>query len=320
MELEMDEKWIPKVDVIIPTYKPDEKYDKLMERLKKQTVPPNHIYVINTLPEGEKTDVGIKYQDMENLTVINILKAQFNHGGTRNMGVGFSEAEFVLMMTQDAVPADKCLIEKLLEPFKNPKVAASYARQLATEEVGVIEQYTRRFNYPEESSVKSLADLERLGIKTYFCSDVCAMYRKDTYEEMGGFVTETIFNEDMILTSRLIHAGYSIAYAANAKVYHAHKYTCKQQFQRNFDLGVSQRQYQEIFQGVKSETEGVRLVKRTASYLWKHGEALKIVELITQSASKYLGYRMGKNYEKLPLWLIRKCSMQKSYWMKGKEV
>lgn len=320
MELDMEEKRIPKVDVIIPTYKPDEKYDKLMERIQKQTIRPNHIYVINTLPEGEKIDVGIKYQDVENLTITNISKEEFNHGGTRNQGVGYSDAEFVLMMTQDAVPADKFLIEKLLEPMKDEKVAATYARQLATDEVGVIEQYTRKFNYPEESSVKSLKDLERLGIKTYFCSDVCALYRKSRYHELGGFVTQTIFNEDMILASKLIHAGYSIGYAANAKVYHAHRYTCKQQFQRNFDLGVSQQQYREIFEGVKSESEGVKLVKKTMRYLWRHGYALKIPELILQSASKYFGYRMGKNYEKLPLWLIGKCSMQKSYWEKGKGV
>ena len=145
------------------------------------------------------------------------------------------------------------------------------------------------------------------------------MYRKSAYEEMGGFVTKTIFNEDIILASNLIDHGYYVAYAANAKVYHAHRYTGKQQFQRNFDLGVSHRQYREIFEKVKSESEGMKLVKQTASYLIKKGHPLLLGELVWQSGWKFLGYQMGKRYDKLPLWFIRMASSQKSYWIEGKE-
>lgn len=309
----------PKVDIVIPRYKPDEKYDKLIERLTKQTIKPNHIYVMNTLSDKETVDVGLMHQNIENLTVTNLSKVEFDHGGTRNRGASMSDAEFIMMMTQDAVPADKYLIEKMIEPFQNEKVAAVYARQLATPEVGIVESFTRKFNYPDRDSMKSKEDLERLGIKTFFCSNVCAIYRKSIYEELGGFVTKTIFNEDMILASHIIDAGYSIAYAAKAKVFHAHRYTYKQQFQRNFDLGVSHRQYSEIFSRVKSEKEGAKLVKKTVYYLWKQGKPQLILDLVLQSGFKFLGYRMGKMYHKLPLWLIRKCSSQKEYWDRGKE-
>ena len=43
------------------------------------------------------------------------------------------------------------------------------------------------FNYPEQSSVKSLADIDKYGIKTYFCSNVCAAYDKGIYQKTGGF-------------------------------------------------------------------------------------------------------------------------------------
>ena len=36
------------VDVVIPTYKPDEKYDRLLQMLKKQTLQPGRIIVMNT--------------------------------------------------------------------------------------------------------------------------------------------------------------------------------------------------------------------------------------------------------------------------------
>lgn len=309
-----------KVDVIIPTYKPDERLELLMERLLKQKLQPHHIYIINSIPsEGCDRDRTEPYRHMEQVSVVDILQKEFNHGGTRNQGVQMSQADFVVMMTQDAVPADSCLLEALIAPFSDEKVAAVYARQLATKQVGLIEQYTRTFNYPDEDMVKTVEDLPRLGIKTYFCSDVCAAYRKETYQEMGGFVTKTIFNEDTIMASKLIHAGYKVYYAAGAKVYHAHKYTGKQQFQRNFDLGVSHREYREIFDKVSSESEGVKLVKQTAGYLIKQGKPWKVVELFWQSGCKFLGYRFGKKYDRLPMWLVRLCSSQKSYWERGKE-
>ncbi|MCH5252718.1 MAG: glycosyltransferase [Lachnospiraceae bacterium] len=304
------------VDVIIPVYRPEK--DKLMGLIKKlnaQTVRPSHVFFMQTLV-GEPEDTKVKEMLLrtENAIVTPVEKKDFDHGGTRNKGAAMSEAEFMLFMTQDAVPADDRLIEHLLHAMERETVATAYGRQLPDHTVGVIEHYTRQFNYPAESMEKSKEDLKRLGIKTYFCSNVCAMYRKTVYEEMGGFVLHTIFNEDMIMAAGVIQAGYEIAYVAEAAVVHAHKYTYRQQFTRNFDLAVSQRQYREIFDGVKSESEGMRLVKDTMKYLFSHGKWYLVPDLILQSGFKFLGYRFGKKYDKLPKRLVRCFSMNKAYW------
>ncbi|ROR27535.1 rhamnosyltransferase [Mobilisporobacter senegalensis] len=299
------------LDLIIPSYKPDNKFYQLMRRLEKQTIKPDHIFVINT--EEEFLDIS-RIENISNLKVIHIKKEEFDHGGTRNFGATLSNADIILFMTQDAVPADKYLIERMLEPFDNKNVAVAYGRQLANKEAGFIEQYIRTFNYPENDSIKSVKDLDTLGIKTYFCSNVCAAYKREIYNDLGGFVTKTIFNEDMIMASKVIGAGYSIGYAANAKVIHSHKYSYFQQFTRNFDLAVSQRQYKEIFENIKSETEGIRMVKSTAKYLLHKKKIHLIPDLVLQSGFKYLGFKMGYHYEKLPKWLILKFSMNKSFW------
>ena len=263
------------VDVIIPVYRPDEKLEKLIEKLNQQTVEPAHIFFMQTMTEDEAENTRVRkiLERSKHGTIVPIGKLEFDHGGTRNKGARMSEAEFMLFMTQDAVPEDPVLIEKLLQAVQQKDtIAAAYGRQLPDDKVGVIETYTRQFNYPEESLIKGKEDLPRLGIKTYFCSNVCAMYRRDIYLKMGGFVTKTIFNEDMIMAANMVQAGYQIAYAAEAKVVHAHKYTYWQQLTRNFDMAVSQRQYREIFESVKSESEGIRLVKQTASYLLHKGK------------------------------------------------
>lgn len=308
-----------RVDVIIPVYRPDEKLARLIEKLNAQTIQPAHVFFMHTMT-GTDEDGQVKelLQTVDNAVITAIEKKDFDHGGTRNQGAALSKEEFMLFMTQDAVPTDDFLIERLMEAMMEETVGTAYARQLPNDEVGIIEHYTRQFNYPHTSLKKSKEDLPRMGIKTYFCSNVCAMYRKSVYEEMGGFVRHTIFNEDMIMAAHVINAGYKIAYVADARVVHAHKYSYRQQFTRNFDLAVSQRQYREIFDGVRSESEGMRLVKDTMKYLLKKGKWYLIPDLIFQSGFKFLGYRFGKKYDKLPLWMVRKMSMNKSYWRDGK--
>lgn len=302
-----------KIDVVIPVYKPDEKLERLVEHLRKQSVKPNRIIMIHT-DAGDREQIKNQYDAIETVELHHIKKEEFDHGGTRNYGASLSDTPYILFMTQDAVPVDTHLIEEILKPFEDKSVATVYGRQLANSNAGAIEKYTRLFNYPAVSSIKSNKDLERLGIKTYFCSNVCAAYRKEVYEQMGGFVLKTIFNEDMIMASKVIQAGYSIAYSAEAKVIHSHKYTYWQQFTRNFDLAVSQQQYKEIFSGIKSESEGIRLVKNTAGYLLKAGKFYLIPDLVLQSGFKFLGYKLGSRYESLPKKVIKTCSMNKSYW------
>ena len=317
------------VDVIVPVYKPNHKFERLLKMLVKQTNKPKNIIILNTevLPEYstplikeriEKTLSGMHIPGTGeiNIDVQSIKKEEFDHGATRHYGTSFSDSDFLLFMTQDAVPKNEHLIEKLLAPFSDEMVSAAYARQLADETAKITEAYTRIFNYPEKGFIKSKEDKERLGIKTYFCSNVCAMYRRKTYDELGGFVTRTIFNEDMIFASKVIEAGYKIAYAADAMVIHSHNYTIEEQFHRNFDLGGSHYEYKEVFSSVPSESEGMKMVKQTLSFLADRKEYLEMIEYFFESAAKYIGYFMGKHYSTLPKNLVVWSSMNKGYWRK----
>ncbi|MCD7745274.1 MAG: glycosyltransferase family 2 protein [Lachnospiraceae bacterium] len=348
------------IDVIIPTYKPDQSLRKLLERLLDQTIPPGHILLVNTekelfdeslldgfevetfalpgddallkrmsdaekdgsRPDGEyQAPGGIDFSGSgENVRrntrifLTHIRKLEFDHGGTRHMAASWLRGDLLLFVTQDAMPENSHLIENLARPFSDPQVCASYARQLPRTDCGLLESYSRSFNYPPQSRIKTAEDLPLLGIKTYFCSNVCAMYRRSTYEELGGFERHTIFNEDMIFAGKLVQNGKAIAYCADAEVIHSHNYSGMMQFHRNFDLGVSQAEHPEVFAAVRSESEGIDMVKKSASYVMRKQKPWLLVSLFWQSGCKYLGYRLGKNYRRLPDSLVRACSMNKNYW------
>lgn len=301
------------VTVVIPAYKPGEKFRRLVEMLEKQTYPIERILVINTEKGYWDPD---QVEGVKNLEVFHISKKEFDHGGTRDKGVRMSDSDIVVFFTQDAVPADEKTVEDLVLPFRDRQIAAVYGRQLPDVDCSFLERYTRSFNYPPVSRRKTREDLPVLGIKTFFCSNVCAAYRREVYRELGGFVCPAIFNEDMIMAGTMIRAGWALFYAADAKVIHSHNYSWREQFRRNFDLAVSQADHPEIFAQVSSENEGIKLVKSAAGHVVKKGRPWLLVSLIGSSGFKFLGYRFGKSYRHLPMPLIKKFTMNPTYWEK----
>ena len=303
------------IDVIIPLYKPGKELFTLLDKLGSQSVPVHQVILLNTEEKYfEQLIYGIRFlETYQNVKVYHVSKREFDHGGTRRMGVKKSSADVFVMMTQDAMPKDDRLIEKLVEPLQG-EVAVAYARQLPREDSTPVESYTREFNYPAKSRIKSAADLDSLGIKTFFCSNVCAAYRREIYEELGGFVRHTIFNEDMIYAAKVIENEQKVYYNAKARVIHSHNYNFAQQFHRNFDMAVSQAQHPEIFRKVSSEKEGMKLIKNTVAFLIKQRRPWLVFKLFTDCVAKYAGYLLGRKYQKLPKKIVLKCTMNPRYW------
>lgn len=307
-----------RIDVVIPTYRPDERLITMIKRLREQTMAPNRIVLINTeqryidnLLRGRSYDSVGKY-----IEIINVSAREFDHGATRNKGAAGSVADYLLFMTQDALPANDRLLETMVNAFSQAGVAAVYARQLPNEDASLGERFSRSFNYPAASCVKSAEDLDRLGIKTYFCSNACAMYHREVFERLGKFPKDMIFNEDMVFAHTLIDNGYSIAYAADALVYHSHNYTNREQFHRNFDLAVSQAMHPEVFEGVSSEAEGKTYVKAAWGFFKREGKPAYFIPFAIQSAYRLAGYKLGKKYEKLSHRQILKYTASPNFFHK----
>lgn len=318
-------------DVIIPVYKADKRLERIVEMLLQQTIRPAKIILMNTEAEGftagdlkKRVEKAAAKNDSSRsvpveVRIARVQKKDYDHGGTRNLAVRqYSDAEFFLCMTQDAVPADIFLIERLLQCFSDGQAGAAYARQIADGTADFTEQYLRLHNYPSVSVKKTKEDKERLGIKTYMISNVCAMYRRSRYDALGGFVTDTIFNEDMIFGAALIEAGDAIVYCAPARVYHTHRYGLKTQFRRSFDLAVSQKDYPEVFRQAGSEREGLRYVKGGAEYCISQKRYRDLAGFLADAAARYAGYFCGKHYRLLPERAVTAFTLQPEYWQKKK--
>ena len=307
------------VDVVIPVYRPgrDGKLSAALKMLAAQKNVSVRMILVNTEKKYYTEWAGREGLSgmFPGLIVRHIRKSSFDHAASRNMGAALGDSPYILFMTMDAVPADELLIEKMIAGFgSDDKCAAVYARQIAADGATAEERYAREFNYPEVSATKTAGDEERLGIKASFLSNVCAMYRREVFEALGGFEAPAIFNEDMVFAHKLIHSGYHIRYEADARVYHSHDYSAGDQFHRNFDLGVSQAMHPEVFGNVRSEGEGIRFVKNTLSRLKESGEAIRIPGFLFVCAARYAGFAVGRNFRHLPRVLVLRFTGNREFW------
>ena len=123
------------VTVIIPTYKPGDEFGVLLKRLSLQTLRPARVLILNTTDAETDDRLGALLDRwksrFEVLSVLHVEKKEFDHGRTRHLGFVFAKTELVLCMTQDAIPRDPYLIERLAACFDDDSTAAAYGRQLA---------------------------------------------------------------------------------------------------------------------------------------------------------------------------------------------
>lgn len=249
--------------------------------------------------------------------VIEILAADFDHGGTRSMAKYLSESDIQVFLTQDALPLSVVDIQNLIEVFKNKNIAAAYGRQLPYKHTNLFGKHLRKFNYRDRSYAYSLIDKDNFGIKTTFLSNSFSAYRRSAMNEIGWFKNGLILGEDVYAGAKLLNKGYKLAYVANAQVYHSHSYTIIEEFKRYFDIGVFHSMENWILnQFGKPEGEGMRYVKSELNYLFNYNAYYLFPEFILRNTMKYIGYKLGRNYKILPKKVVKKISMHNRWWNK----
>lgn len=283
-----------KISIIIPTLNAQEYMPGLIDILKRQTRMPDEIIVADSQSQDDTTDMARN----AGYRVLEINRSDFDHGGTRNYALEQSSGDIVLFLSHDALPTDECYVENLIKGFEDDEVVMISGRQLPRKNARADEALVRKYNYPSESFTRTMEDIPRLGIKAYFFSDVCSAYRRDFFEEIGGFENPILTNEDMLMAARALKAGKKIGYCAQAMVYHSHNYTFKQQYRRNFDIAVFMETYSKEIDATGTTGEGMKMVWFIEKELISHFKLIAAFHCMLDSAAKLLGNRAGKRWKR----------------------
>ena len=194
-----------KLSIVIPTLNAEPYIFQLIISLNNQTLEPNEILVIDSSSDDNTVEICKQFKNVK----IHIIKRDaFNHGGTRHLATKLTKGDFILFLTQDALPTSSEYIKNLITPLiKNKKVAMSSGRQIAKPGARRYIQLIQEYNYPKVSKITSFKDIRNSGIKAFFVSDCCSAYRRSAYNECGGFRRLLSTNEDMLIASDFLKKG-----------------------------------------------------------------------------------------------------------------
>jgi rhamnosyltransferase len=295
------------VSILIPTYNAASWIGPLLTALGRQRLSNFEIIVVDSSSSDNTLSIAGSYGVRTRV----IAKHEFDHGGTRTFMGTLAKGDVLVYLTQDAFPAQDTSLETLVSRmFTDERAGAAFGRQIPHKNANPFARHLREFNYPAQSHVRTFQDRERYGLKTAFCSNSFAAYRRKALENIGWFKTGLLMGEDMYACAKMLKLGYHIAYVAEAAVYHSHNYSLRQEFKRYFDMGAFLKKEQWILEEFgRLEGEGLRFTRSELRFILQNGLPHYVPMSLLRMAAKGAGFRLGQLYPHLPRSIIRRVSM-----------
>ncbi len=271
-----------RVSILIPSLNGGVVFGECLEAIFAQET--KHSFEVIVMDSGS-TDGTVERLKGLPLRLYEIKPEEFNHGETRNRGIGLAKGEFVVLMTQDAVPVGRGWLDAIIRPFlADPLTAGVYARQRPREDAHLLTKRDldkwltgspeRRVSYiSDRGEYDRMRPMERY----FFCNfdDVCSAVRVSVWKKIP--YVRTNFAEDLEWSKKALEAGFKIVYEPEATVIHSHTRPLGYEFKRT---RLCHRRLNEIFaiRTVPTRSALMRyIMKSTArdiAYIWHEEPSL----------------------------------------------
>jgi len=241
----------PKATIIIPTYNGDKYLERLLTMVFKQEVDFTYdVFLIDSTSSDNTAEVAKKFlAKHKNMSYEQIPTKEFGHGKTRNYAAGKARGEFVVFLSQDAIPAKKSWLYEMLKPFDlNEKIVGVVGKQVPRAKCVPLLKYEIRTVFNNLGSDAgtgifyrdSFMDDPIFGDVVTFYSDVNSAAKRDFLVSKIPY-RDIPYAEDQFFARDIIDAGYMKAYAARGKVIHSNDIPLHEYKHRTFDEVVGLR-------------------------------------------------------------------------------
>ncbi|MFR2535232.1 MAG: glycosyltransferase [Clostridia bacterium] len=282
------------IDIICPLYHA-ENYIKNLDTAIKQQEQVNIKtikYILTKHQEETKNDQTETILKQLQAMYTIVTPEEFSHSLTREKEIYKSQADIVVLITQDIIIQRRDWLYYLTKDIEEGTCDAAYSRQLCNNQS--IEKYTRESNYPIESKIVSKKDIETLGLKTFFFSDASSAIKRETFIKLKGYDGKRLpISEDMYIAYKLIMNGYQIKYCAESQVIHSHQFTWKQQYKRYYDTGRFFKENSYLDQ-YGTNTAGGSMAKYVLNRAWQDKNWKALVNFLPNMAARWIGMKRGK--------------------------
>lgn len=214
-----------RISVIILTKEPPFDFEQTIERLRAQRgIPQPEIVIVNS--GNSNLSSLAKY----NVRIYEIQPEEFSHSVTRNWAARKARGDYIMFLSDDAIPAKDDLLLNMVSILEDDhKVAAVTARQLPRSDSDLMScfmiwNFYRGLRYDGDGFVGS-DNLDALTVEQKRAScqidDVCSCYNRNLFlkYEYGHGAS---YAEDLALGIRLVKDGFKIARLFSTGVTHSH--------------------------------------------------------------------------------------------------
>lgn len=216
------------IDIICPLYNAENYIDLLHKSfLEQKNVYINKIKYVLT----ECNDKTEQYLLDKKIEFKKIKFGEFSHSYTRECEALESNSDIIVFVTQDIIIKDNMWLYNLTKDIDDTNIVACYSRQIS--KYDNIEKYTREFNYPDHSYIVSKDNIDTLGLKTFFFSDASGAISTKIFKKLNGYDQKKLpVSEDMYIVYKIIMAGYKVKYCSDSIVFHSHKFSLHEIYNR----------------------------------------------------------------------------------------
>lgn len=222
-----------KYSVIVPVYNRPGEIDELLSSLAAQTARNFEVIVVedgSTIPCG---DVVKKYAD-KGLNVKYFSKENEGRSIARNYGLERASGEYFIFFDSDCViPADyfskldKMRVRSPYDAFGGPDAADS---SFSTTQKAINFAMT---SFLTTGGIRGgRVSLEKFTPRTFNMG-----FSREVYGKVGGF--REMFSEDIDMSTRIRHAGFTIGLYPDLPVYHKRRVDFKKFFRQVYVFGMS---------------------------------------------------------------------------------
>ena len=217
----------PRISIVMRSYNDAAVIGGTLEALARQTVRNFELWNFDSSSTDGTLETIRRHNHAERILLND--SRTYNPGRVLNEAVARSRGEIVVFINSDATPQDEHWLERLVAPFADPRVGATFGRQVARPDA--------RSLFVKDTE-RAFGDGSVARGWVHFFSMANSAVRREVALEMP-FETRVQYSEDIEWSYRLRRAGHRIEYVPDAVAAHSHNYTLRQSFRRHRGEGAA---------------------------------------------------------------------------------
>ena len=206
----------PKVSVIVPTYNRKDLLALCLDSLEKQSYP-SSLYEVIVVDDGSTDGTHLFLSDYcaKNPATKYFSQNNAGTGAARNHGLTKAIGE-IICFTDDDCMLETDWIKNIVEAYKDETIGGVGGRIIAYSTTEPLNAYSEKNKFFDQENLIRV-----------FAIGANSSYRAKVLSSLQGFDEYFSYSEDVDLGIRVQLAGYKLAYAPLAIVYHNHRSTAR---------------------------------------------------------------------------------------------